>query len=326
MEAQCGVSAQSRNAASAHDAPTQTWPALVAAVTDLAGKITGAHRTWLDPTGHGKAPVDTPRRAMGYLLGNAVRFGQRGRIALDRLRDPGRRHQAADDAFAIVGLKPVDAHRVVRQPFPDWQQQAGDNVQVAVAELRHRGYLGLPGVGEVRPIRLPPMRLRHVGDGDCGALHRAEQADPPFDLTVVEHQARRRHLHGGAPGLAVDQKLGTGIFGPLDRLGKGKRLVAVAAGDGEHLRLGPRLRMDVKRPATGQHGDLIDLIALSCGFDRIGDDQSLGRHRLNTEVIGARCDGTLDPGAQQILEHAEQGVLQVDGQCEQPIEEGGDRR
>jgi hypothetical protein len=57
------------------DAPTQTWPALIAAVTDLAGTITGAHRTWLDPSGHDKAPVDTPRRAMGHLLGHAVRFG-----------------------------------------------------------------------------------------------------------------------------------------------------------------------------------------------------------------------------------------------------------
>jgi hypothetical protein len=37
--------------------------------------ITGAHRTWLDPSGHDKAPVDTPRRAMGHLLGNGVRFG-----------------------------------------------------------------------------------------------------------------------------------------------------------------------------------------------------------------------------------------------------------
>src|SRR3984893_17845031 len=57
------------------DAPTETWPALIAAVTDLAGMITGAHRTWLAPAGHDKAPVDTPRRAMGHLLGNGVRFG-----------------------------------------------------------------------------------------------------------------------------------------------------------------------------------------------------------------------------------------------------------
>ena len=55
--------------------PTETWPAMIAAVTDLADRITGAHRTWLSPDGLGKAPVTTPRRAMGGLLGHAVRFG-----------------------------------------------------------------------------------------------------------------------------------------------------------------------------------------------------------------------------------------------------------
>jgi hypothetical protein len=53
---------------------------MVAAVTDLKGDITGAQRTWLNPEGFdsrrlGKAPIDTPRRAMGSLLGHAVRFG-----------------------------------------------------------------------------------------------------------------------------------------------------------------------------------------------------------------------------------------------------------
>ncbi len=57
------------------DVPTETWPAMIAAVTDLDGIITGAHRTWLDTHGHDKAPIDTPRRAMGHLLGNGVRFG-----------------------------------------------------------------------------------------------------------------------------------------------------------------------------------------------------------------------------------------------------------
>ena len=55
--------------------PTETWPAMIAAVTDFDGRITGAHRTWLDPSGDDKAPIDTPRRAMGHLLGNAVRLG-----------------------------------------------------------------------------------------------------------------------------------------------------------------------------------------------------------------------------------------------------------
>jgi hypothetical protein len=54
--------------------PTETWPAMIASVTDLDSRITGAHRTWLSSDGSGKAPIDTPRRAMGDLLGNAVRF------------------------------------------------------------------------------------------------------------------------------------------------------------------------------------------------------------------------------------------------------------
>jgi hypothetical protein len=58
-----------------NDRPTETWPALIAAVTDLGGWITGAHRTWLDPSGRDKAPIDSPRRAMGHLLGHGVRFG-----------------------------------------------------------------------------------------------------------------------------------------------------------------------------------------------------------------------------------------------------------
>jgi hypothetical protein len=57
------------------DAETETWPALIAAVTDLHGSITGVHRTWLNTSGVDKAPIATPRRAMGHLLGHAVRFG-----------------------------------------------------------------------------------------------------------------------------------------------------------------------------------------------------------------------------------------------------------
>lgn len=60
--------------------PAEIWPAMIAAVTDLRDNITGAHRTWLDPQRRDKAPLDTPRRAMGDLLGNAVRFGVCGDV------------------------------------------------------------------------------------------------------------------------------------------------------------------------------------------------------------------------------------------------------
>ena len=66
--------------------PTETWPAMIAAVTDHNGRVAGIQRTWLDPEGFdsirlGKAPIDTPRRAMGELLGHAVRFGTVAEVA-----------------------------------------------------------------------------------------------------------------------------------------------------------------------------------------------------------------------------------------------------
>ncbi len=50
-------------------------PALVAAVTDNRGQITGIHRTFLDPKRNAKASVSSPRRALGAILGNGVCFG-----------------------------------------------------------------------------------------------------------------------------------------------------------------------------------------------------------------------------------------------------------
>lgn len=54
---------------------TQTLPALIAAVMSLDGGITGLQRTWLDPSGNGKAQLADPRRSLGNLLGNAIWLG-----------------------------------------------------------------------------------------------------------------------------------------------------------------------------------------------------------------------------------------------------------
>ena len=54
---------------------TRPLPALIAAVTNLDGRITGLQRTWLDPGGDGKAHVDDPRRSLGHLLGNGIWLG-----------------------------------------------------------------------------------------------------------------------------------------------------------------------------------------------------------------------------------------------------------
>ncbi|MFA5951986.1 MAG: toprim domain-containing protein [Hyphomicrobium sp.] len=64
-----------------HDGPLTTWPALLAAVTDLSGTMTGLQRTWLTEQG-AKAPLEDPRRARGELQGHAVRFGPPGPVLI----------------------------------------------------------------------------------------------------------------------------------------------------------------------------------------------------------------------------------------------------
>jgi Toprim domain len=65
--------------------PDLCGPALISAVSDADGWVTGVQRTWLDaealmsdaPLGQqlGKAALSSPRRALGALLGGGVRFG-----------------------------------------------------------------------------------------------------------------------------------------------------------------------------------------------------------------------------------------------------------
>jgi hypothetical protein len=59
----------------ADDGTRQSFPALIAAVTDADFSLHGLHRTWLDPAEPLKAPLPEPRRAMGSLLGHGVRIG-----------------------------------------------------------------------------------------------------------------------------------------------------------------------------------------------------------------------------------------------------------
>ncbi|WP_137935396.1 DUF7146 domain-containing protein [Mesorhizobium comanense] len=59
---------------------TQTLPALIAAVTNLDGRLSGLQRTYLspglDPSGKvGKAQLIDPRRSLGHLFGNAIWLG-----------------------------------------------------------------------------------------------------------------------------------------------------------------------------------------------------------------------------------------------------------
>ena len=56
-------------------APLRRLPAMLAAITDLDGRIVGVNRTWLDVEYRCLAQLDAPRKVLGVLLGHGVRFG-----------------------------------------------------------------------------------------------------------------------------------------------------------------------------------------------------------------------------------------------------------
>ena len=137
--------------------PTETWPAMVAAVTDLSGRITGAHRTWLAPDGSGKAPLDIQRKSMGDLLGHAVRFGLAGDVLAAgegiesvlsaREVTPGMSAAAALSAAHLAAIQFHDALRrlyVVRD-----NDRAGDGARNTLIERAN-------AVG-IEAIALSPM-------------------------------------------------------------------------------------------------------------------------------------------------------------------------
>ncbi|MBM3579043.1 MAG: hypothetical protein FJX40_15745 [Alphaproteobacteria bacterium] len=81
------------------DSAPRKLPALIAAVSDNSGEIRGIHRTFLDPDRNDKANVTAPRRALGAILGNGVRFG-------------------VIDEFAIIG-EGIETVLSLKSAFPD---------------------------------------------------------------------------------------------------------------------------------------------------------------------------------------------------------------
>jgi hypothetical protein len=164
------------------ESPTETWPALVTAVTDLTGTITGAHRTWLDPSGIDKAPVDTPRRAMGHLLGHGVRFG----VTTDVMA-AGEGIETVLSLRSALPLLPtvaaLSANHLAAILFPATLRRL-----YVVRDLDRAGDLAAAAVTEraqsagIEAITLSPMLkdfnedLRHLGLDELGARLRIQLA------------------------------------------------------------------------------------------------------------------------------------------------------
>ena len=58
------------------DADVEQHPALLAKITNNRGIITGVARTFLNPKTKGLAEFENPKRVLGQLYGNAIRFGK----------------------------------------------------------------------------------------------------------------------------------------------------------------------------------------------------------------------------------------------------------
>jgi hypothetical protein len=205
------------------------------------------------------------RRAL-VQCGEGVHGRQRRRSLIDGDGDPGRRDFSGDNALARVGLDTIDTARLARQPLPDRQQEAGDDVKRRLQEFREIGDFLLPGSRESPSIRLTPMRLLHRRGGKRRTLHRAHQTHPPFDVAIVGHHAPRGDLNGGAPGLAVDEEKRARIAQEFERLVEGERLRSIALSDRQQFRTGRRDGMNEDRPA-------------------VRDDEAVGLQRLEPEIV-----------------------------------------
>jgi Toprim domain len=169
------------------DAPLERWPALLGVVTDLSGKLTGLQRTWLARDGTDKAPFDEPRRAMGNLLGNAVRFSE--------VRDVLAAGEGIETMLSLLSL------------FPALPAAAG----LSAAHLA--------------AILLPPAlrRLYHLRDNDAAGdfaenrlRERAREAGIEFRVLTPEAKDLNADLRAG-PRAAVKGRIAA-QFAPEDRV------------------------------------------------------------------------------------------------------------
>lgn len=136
-------------------ADLETHPAVIAAVTDLAGKVTGLLRIYLDRYEPLKASTEHPRLAMGHVLGNAVRFGE-----------------ARDVMAAGEGVETMLALRSLLPAMP----------MAAATSASHLGALILP----------PTLKRLYVAmDNDDAGRAAAERLafrhiDKPIDIRLLE--------------------------------------------------------------------------------------------------------------------------------------------
>lgn len=159
----------------------QSLPALIAAVTNPSGDITGVHRIYLSADGRDKAPVASPRLALGDVLGNGVRFG-----IIQGVMAAG---EGVETMLALRSLLPtmpmmaaLSANHLAALHLPPTLQRLYIAHDVGHAGLAAAETLALRAIGENIDVRL----LSPMGDDDWNAdLMQLELASLVGHLTTL---------------------------------------------------------------------------------------------------------------------------------------------
>ena len=139
------------------------FPCLVAGVQGSRGGFLGVQRTYLDPTGAGKANVEPARASLGSLRRGAVRLAEpeRGRLLVgEGIESSGAAMELFDlpgwAALGTSGLRNVELPRCIRDVVIAADRDGDGAGQLAAVALAER----LQAEGREVEIQLPPF----VGD------------------------------------------------------------------------------------------------------------------------------------------------------------------
>lgn len=168
-------------------------PALLAAITDNAGQVTGCARTWLDPLRPRLASIAAPKRVIGNLAGHAVRF-QHGSGSVDLIAGEGMETMLSiGTAFPLIDLAACLTATHLGQFMPPahikrlWIARDNDDAGVQAAHLlRQRAEdLGI-AVFDLLPVR------NDFNDDlrEEGLIPLRARLQAAFDNARILHQAK----------------------------------------------------------------------------------------------------------------------------------------
>lgn len=168
-------------------------PALLAAITDNAGRVTGCARTWLNPSQPRLASITAPKRVIGNLAGHAVRF-QHGSGSADLIAGEGLETVLSiGTAFPLLDLAACLTATHLGQFIPPahlkrlWIARDNDDAGAQAAQLLRQRATDLG----IAVFDLQPVRNDFNDDlREDGLIALRARIQPAFDQARILDQAK----------------------------------------------------------------------------------------------------------------------------------------